>query len=103
MPLALLSLPGLAITWKYDHRRLGKSQMLPKPGETSPYTLMVMRLLPFYIWLAILTAQPHKEERFFFPAYPLLCFNAAVALYLIRGWLETVYVKLTASPYKVSC
>ena len=37
-----------------------------------------------------------------FPAYPLLCFNAAVALYLMRGWLEVAFVKVTNSPYRVS-
>jgi alpha-1,2-mannosyltransferase len=61
-----------------------------------------LRLLPFYLWLAILTAQSHKEERFFFPAYPLLCFNAAVGIYLVKGWLETFYIYLTNSPYEVS-
>lgn len=101
LPIALFSLPALALTYFFDHRRLGKNQQAPKEGETSPYTLLVLRLLPFYIWLAILTLQPHKEERFFFPAYPLLCFNAAVGLYLVRGWMETVYIKLTNSPYEV--
>lgn len=36
------------------------------------------------------------------PAYPLLCFNAAVCLYLMRGWIEVAYIKLTNSPYRVS-
>lgn len=58
--------------------------------------------MPFYIWLGILSLQAHKEERFMFPAYPMLCFNAAVALYLVRGWLEVSYIKTTSSPYRVS-
>ena len=37
-----------------------------------------------------------------FPVYPLLCFNAAVALYLMRGWLEVAFVEVTNSPYRVS-
>jgi alpha-1,2-mannosyltransferase len=101
-PLALFSLPGLLITYKFDKRRLGKTQQSPKAGETSPYTLLVLRLLPFYIWLGILTAQAHKEERFFFPAYPLLCFNGAVTVYLMKGWAEAYYIHLTKSPYEVS-
>ncbi|WWD21173.1 hypothetical protein CI109_105657 [Kwoniella shandongensis] len=100
LPLALLSLPALAVTYKFDHRRLGKTQQAPKEGESSPYTLLVLRLAPFYIWLAILTAQAHKEERFFFPAYPLLCFNAAVSVFLVRGWIETAYINLTKSSYR---
>ena len=102
LPLALSSLPVLVITYFIDHRRLGKTQQAPKEGETSPYTSLAMRLLPFYLWLGILTAQAHKEERFFFPAYPLLCFNAAVSLYLIRGWLEVLFIYKTNSPYEVS-
>jgi len=99
-PLALLSLPALAITYKYDFRRLGKTQMRPKVGESSPYLLLANRLAPFYIWFIILTLQKHKEERFMFPAYPLLCFNAVVTVYLVRGWGETLFVKLTNSPYR---
>jgi len=37
-----------------------------------------------------------------FPAYPLLCFNASVAVYLLRGWMEVAYIKATRSPYRVS-
>lgn len=38
---------------------------------------------PFYLWLAIFTLQPHKEERFMYPAYPALAFNAATSLHII--------------------
>ncbi|WVQ93059.1 hypothetical protein IAU59_000123 [Kwoniella sp. CBS 9459] len=102
LPFALLSLPALAVTYSVDFRRLGKTQRKPVVGETSPYTLLAVRLAPLYIWLLILTSQAHKEERFFFPAYPLLCFNAAVTVYLARGWLETAYINYTKSPYKAS-
>lgn len=102
LPLALISLPGLAITYNYDFRRLGKTQMKPQVGETSPYTLLAVRLAPFYLWLAIFTAQAHKEERFMFPAYPFLCFNACVSIYLIKGWMEAYFVYLTRSPYRAS-
>ena len=100
--LSLISLPALAVTYQFDHRRLGKTQQAPKAGQTSPYTLLAMRLVPFYLWLGILGAQAHKEERFFFPAYPLLCFNSAVGLYLVKGWMETLYIYMTKSPYRVS-
>ena len=97
-----MALPLLAITYKFDYRRLGKTQKSPEPGETSPYTLLSLRLSGFYLWLTILSLEPHKEERFFYPAYPLLCLNAGVALYLIRGLLETIYIKLTNSSYRAS-
>ncbi|KAL6196612.1 hypothetical protein ACLB2K_032226 [Fragaria x ananassa] len=28
---------------------------------------------PIYIWLAFMSLQPHKEERFLYPIYPLIC------------------------------
>lgn len=97
--LALASLPVLLITHTIDYKRLG----LTRHGsdESSPYTILTLRLAPVYVWIGILTAQSHKEERFMYPIYPLLCFNAAVTVYLFRGWLETIYIKATASPYKV--
>jgi len=100
MPLAFLALPALAVTSFIDKKRLGFIK--PTASESSPFTLLAFRLAPFYLWLGILTLQAHKEERFMFPAYPLLCFNAAVTLYLVRGWQETLFIKLTNSPYRVS-
>ncbi|KAL4062977.1 glycosyltransferase family 22 protein [Scleroderma yunnanense] len=98
--LALVSLPSLLATYFVDNRRLG-GQKTNSCGS-SPFTILTLRLLPFYLWVGILTLQPHKEERFMFPVYPLLCFNAAVTLYLIRGWMETAYISITKSPYRAS-
>ena len=99
VPLALFSLPSLAVTYVYDRKRLGERTIFV--DQTSPYRLMVMRLAPTYIWAAIMSAQSHKEERFMFPIYPLICFNAAITVYLMRGWLEIAYVAYTKSPYRV--
>lgn len=101
LALALASLPSLAITYYVDRKRLGS--LKPGPNESSPFTILALRLAPLYLWLLILTAQPHKEERFVFPAYPLICFNAAVTIYLLRGWLEVAYIHVTKSPYRVGC
>ncbi len=43
----------------------------------------VVFMAPFYLWLAIFTLQPHKEERFMYPAYPFLALNAAMALHIV--------------------
>jgi alpha-1,2-mannosyltransferase len=99
-PLALVSLPVLLVTYQVDFKRLGAARG-PTSQTSSPYTLLAVRLAPFYLWFAVLTLQAHKEERFMYPAYPLVCFNAAVTLYLVRGWMETAYVKATNSPYRV--
>lgn len=49
-------------------------------GFTS--TVLRQRLLtvaPFYLWFAIFSLQPHKEERFMYPAYPLVALSAALS------------------------
>lgn len=97
--LAFVSLPSLAITYFVDRKRLGLTK--PGPNESSPFTILALRLLPMYLWASILTVQPHKEERFMFPTYPLICFNASVTIYLLRGWLEVTYIYVTKSSYKV--
>ncbi|KAJ6609372.1 glycosyltransferase family 22 protein [Mycena sp. CBHHK59/15] len=99
-PFALLALPALGVTYFVDRKRLGLAK--PSPDQSSPFTILALRLAPFYLWFGILTSQAHKEERFMFPAYPLLCFNAAVTLYLVRGWLEVTFISLTKSPYRAS-
>jgi len=99
LPMALFSLPALAITHRIDRRRLGND--IPSPEQSSPFTLLALRLLPFYTWIGIMSIQPHKEERFMYPVYPLVCFNAAVTTFLLRGWIEVAYIKLTKSPYRV--
>lgn len=40
----------------------------------------LLLLLPFFLWLAIFTAQPHKEERFMYIIYGALAVNAAVTI-----------------------
>ncbi|KAH8835520.1 glycosyltransferase family 22 protein [Flagelloscypha sp. PMI_526] len=90
VPLAFGALPALAVTYVVDRKRLGAYS--PSSGQSSPFTVLGLRLAPLYVWAGILTLQPHKEERFMFPAYPLVCFNAA----------EVVFVSVTKSPYKAS-
>ncbi|KAK7864504.1 hypothetical protein R5R35_003118 [Gryllus longicercus] len=49
----------------------------PRHAGCLPY---VLSLLPLYLWMAVFFFQPHKEERFLFPAYPLVCLCGAVAV-----------------------
>ncbi|SPN98420.1 related to mannosyltransferase [Cephalotrichum gorgonifer] len=45
--------------------------------------------LPFYLWFGIFTAQPHKEERFMYPAYPFLALNAAISAHILLAAIGT--------------
>ena len=57
--------------------------------SSTRFTFMrnVFFVSPFYMWLAIFSAQAHKEERFMYPAYPFLALNAAIALHYILGYI----------------
>lgn len=70
--LALAALPLLLV------------QYLVFDKAVSQHTLRrsVVFVSPFYLWLAIFTVQPHKEERFMYPAYPALAWNAALSLHI---------------------
>lgn len=54
-----------------------------QPTTKQSWIRGVVFLSPFYLWLAIFTVQPHKEERFMYPAYPALALNAAVGVHLL--------------------
>ncbi|KAL9599212.1 MAG: hypothetical protein Q9219_003993 [cf. Caloplaca sp. 3 TL-2023] len=54
--------------------------------KQSPIRSMVFAT-PFYLWLAIFSAQAHKEERFMYPVYPFLALNAAIALHTVLAYV----------------
>ena len=58
-----------------------------QPASRQSYLRMTFFLMPFYLWLAIMTPQPHKEERFMYPIYPALALNAAVSLHIILSYI----------------
>lgn len=57
-----------------------------------PYWLSIS---PLYIWLAVFILQPHKEERFLYPVYPMISLCGAIAVdaiqklyYRLRTWIR---------------
>lgn len=46
--------------------------------------------------MAVFIVQPHKEERFLFPIYPLLCLSAAIALQFTKRWLVDLGHKMSS-------
>jgi alpha-1,2-mannosyltransferase len=53
------------------------------PARTKQTTLTLpyyLSLAPFYLWLAVMMLQPHKEERFLYPVYPLISLCGAITL-----------------------
>ncbi|TRY79306.1 hypothetical protein TCAL_06056 [Tigriopus californicus] len=69
-PLSLVSGPCLLLTYGWANKN-------------SPSTNLASRLLQlmgFYVWILIFFYQPHKEERFLYPIYPLIAFGAATTI-----------------------
>nr|POF04709.1 alpha-1,2-mannosyltransferase alg9 [Quercus suber] len=79
LPVALSALPLLLI--QHFTRAYGATK--------ANYMRGIIFLLPFYLWLAIFTLQPHKEERFMYPAYPALALNAAIAFHIVLSNIGT--------------
>ncbi|CAG8979034.1 hypothetical protein HYALB_00011604 [Hymenoscyphus albidus] len=73
--LAVLALPLFAIKKVFSRS--------PQEGGAVTGLRSIIFMSPFYLWLAIFTSQPHKEERFMYPAYPALALNAAMSLHII--------------------
>ncbi|XP_010915516.1 alpha-1,2-mannosyltransferase ALG9 [Elaeis guineensis] len=46
---------------------------------------------PMYIWLAFMSLQPHKEERFLYPIYPLICVAATAVIDSLPDLLRDKY------------
>ena len=55
--------------------------------------------LALYLWLVVFGLQPHKEERFLFPIYPLICLAAASALDSCQKLFYYLFVKVKARHY----
>lgn len=98
LPLALLSLPALFAITLFERKKLA----ITKPGQTSAPVLLAFRLSPLYIWFTVLSLQPHKEERFMFPAFPLICFGAAFTVGMIRAAMEAIFVNITRAPFRAA-
>ncbi|GAA5835879.1 hypothetical protein JCM9279_002129 [Rhodotorula babjevae] len=100
-PLALVAPLLILVTLRVDPKRFGDARDVSKE-QTHPATSLAIRLAPLHLYLAVLMLQKHKEERFLFPAYGHVVLNAAVGLYLVRGWVEAYFLKVTQSPYRAT-
>ena len=58
---------------------LGPAVALVLAKDMSPF----WTLSPMLVWFAIFFPQAHKEERFLFPVYPVICLSGAYALVTI--------------------
>ncbi|XP_041749319.1 alpha-1,2-mannosyltransferase ALG9 isoform X2 [Coregonus clupeaformis] len=90
--LALLSLPLTTLMetllQRFNVQNLGR-----------PYWLT---LSPMYLWMLVFFTRPHKEERFLFPIYPLICLAGAVALSSLQKCYHFLFQRYRLEHYTVS-
>ncbi|XP_063696408.1 alpha-1,2-mannosyltransferase ALG9 isoform X2 [Culicoides brevitarsis] len=60
-----------------------------------PYYLS---LAPFYMWLLIFFLQPHKEERFLFPIYPMISLCGAISVDVVQKLFNRINIKYKSTP-----
>ncbi|PVV02128.1 hypothetical protein BB560_003425, partial [Smittium megazygosporum] len=65
------------------------------------YFLIFTRLLPPYLLFFVLSTQPHKEERFLYPIYPLFCFAAGTSIELLLSISDAFAAKYIPRSKKV--
>jgi alpha-1,2-mannosyltransferase len=84
--LSLIALPAALL-----FRKWSKSL-----GHVHPVSLFFY-LLPYYLWLAAMLKLPHKEERFMFVMYPLICLGGALTFVVALDVLRALLASLTSS------
>lgn len=57
---------------------------IPSKTPSTLYLPYYLSLAPFYLWLLVFWLQPHKEERFLFPIYPMIALCGAIAIDTIQ-------------------
>lgn len=66
----------------------------------SPLTLPFwLSISPMLLWFAVFFLQPHKEERFLFPIYPMICLCAAISLDIVQKLVFRIWTLIKPQPY----
>jgi len=87
-PAALISLPVIYFTSLV----LGE-RCVPASGTRIPFLISQLGL---YLWLIVFWLQPHKEERFLFPIYPLILLAAALLLDTVQRLIHLLIKVFTS-------
>ena len=72
---------------------------LPHQKNNSDYVPCWLAHSALHLWLLVFGFQSHKEERFLFPVYPLLCFAAASTLDNIQKVYHWMFFRQNVGHY----
>ena len=85
--------------WIYYFKNLALNYNLlfPLALLAFPLSLVIRKerllMMGFFMWFTVFTMQPHKEERFMYPVYPMLCLSAAYTVTNIMKPFNEVFRK----------
>jgi len=82
-PAAVISLPVICLSYLL----LGDKK-IPAMGKRIP---LILSQFGLYLWLIVFWLQPHKEERFLFPIYPLIVLSGALLLDTVQRLLHLLF------------
>ncbi|KAK9844623.1 hypothetical protein WJX74_004859 [Apatococcus lobatus] len=61
--------------------------------------LLALAVCPAYVWFAAISALPHKEERFLYVVYPLVCLAAAAVLSSLPSVIQQTATTIFPKPF----
>ncbi|XP_012252677.2 alpha-1,2-mannosyltransferase ALG9 isoform X2 [Athalia rosae] len=87
--LGALAAPlGLLLTWLVVPAK-------PRNSYCLPYWYS---LAPLYLWMGVFFFQSHKEERFLFPIYPMICLTGAITVDIVQKLYFFVCTQISPLP-----
>ncbi|XP_018573809.1 alpha-1,2-mannosyltransferase ALG9 [Anoplophora glabripennis] len=57
---------------------------VPSKNKSTLYLPFWLSLSPLFLWLTVFMLQEHKEERFLFPIYPIICLSGAITVDILQ-------------------
>lgn len=66
------------------------SFVVPAKSKATLYLPYYLSLAPLYLWLLVFIAQPHKEERFLYPIYPMIALCGAISIDVVQKMIYRV-------------
>lgn len=72
--------------------------LIPAKAKPTLFLPYYVSLSPFYLWLIVFLAQPHKEERFLFPVYFMVALCGAISIDTIQKLFFRLKCAITTVP-----
>lgn len=66
------------------------SFVVPAKSKATLYLPHYLSLAPLYLWLSVFILQPHKEERFLYPIYPMIALCGAISIDAVQKMIYRV-------------